>query len=175
MSFRRPRYSRINREVIDLLNRAGITCPPVPLERVAEILGARIVYSNFDGEISGLLARRDGEVVIGVEERHPLTRQRFTIAHEIGHLVMHDLGELHVDKSFPVRLRSPVSSQAVDVDEIEANAFAAALLMPETILRDEVRLLSVDFEDESQVKQLAQRYGVSAQAMTFRLLNLLGI
>lgn len=174
MSFRRPRYSRIQREVSTLLDNAHALNPPVPLEKVADMLGAKIVYSKFNGEISGLLARRGDEIVIGVEKTHPPARQRFTIAHEIGHLVMHDLGDLHVDKEFLVRLRSPISSEAVDVDEIEANAFAAALLMPESILRNDVKQLSVDFEDQRQVKTLADRYGVSAQAMTFRLLNLLG-
>jgi Zn-dependent peptidase ImmA (M78 family) len=54
-----------------------------------------------------------------------------------------------------------------------ANAFAAGLLMPESFLRQDVKKLSVDFDDATQVEALAERYRVSAQAMTFRLLNLL--
>jgi Zn-dependent peptidase ImmA (M78 family) len=62
----------------------------------------------------------------------------------------------------------------VEVDEIEANAFAAALLMPESFLRQDLKKLSIDFDDASQIEALAKRYNVSSQAMTFRLLNLLG-
>jgi Zn-dependent peptidase ImmA (M78 family) len=174
MKPRRPRYARIRREVVDVLTRAGVTEPPVPVEKIANMLGARVVTDDFNNEISGILFRSDAETVIGVAKEQSKTRQRFTIAHEIGHLLLHDAEEVHVDREFRVKLRSQASSAAVDVDEIEANAFAAGLLMPETFLRRDVRQLSVDFDDATQVEALAKRYHVSAQAMTFRLLNLLG-
>jgi Zn-dependent peptidase ImmA (M78 family) len=169
----RPRYARIRREVLNLMRSANVVSPPVPIEKIAKMLGARVVATNFNNEISGLLVRRGSETVIGVAKEQSKTRQRFTIAHEIGHLVLHDREEVHVDREFRVRLRSQVSSAAVDVDEIEANAFAAGLLMPESFLRHDVKKLSVDFDDATQVEALAERYCVSAQAMTFRLLNLL--
>jgi Zn-dependent peptidase ImmA (M78 family) len=171
----RPRYSRIRREVADLLAGASISQPPVPVDRIAVSLGAQITYSNFNGEVSGLLVRRAGSVVIGVHSEQAETRKRFTIAHEIGHLIMHEADdgeEVHVDKLFRVHLRSPASSTAEDVAEIEANAFAAALLMPEEMVREDVRKLTLDFEDPQDIQRLAERYGVSSQAMTFRLLNL---
>jgi Zn-dependent peptidase ImmA (M78 family) len=138
------------------------------------MLGAQIVPGDFNNEISGILVRRANEIVIGIAREQSKTRQRFTIAHEIGHLVLHEGEELHVDREFTVKLRSQQSSVAVDVDEIEANAFAAGLLMPEFLIRRDVRTLSIDFDDASQVNALATRYQVSGQAMTFRLLNLLG-
>jgi Zn-dependent peptidase ImmA (M78 family) len=170
----RPRYARIRREVLNILQRAGVATPPVPVEKIAKMLGARVVSTDFNNEISGVLVRRGSDTVIGVAKEQSKTRQRFTIAHEIGHLVLHDAEEVHVDREFRVKLRSQASSNAVDVDEIEANAFAASLLMPESLLRQDVRKLSVDFDDATQVEALATRYRVSAQAMTFRLLNLLG-
>jgi Zn-dependent peptidase ImmA (M78 family) len=170
----RPRYARIRREVLGILRQAEVVTPPVPIEMIAKMLGARVVPTDFNNEISGVLVRRGRETVIGVAKEQSKTRQRFTIAHEIGHLVLHDAEEVHVDREFRVKLRSQASSTAVDVDEIEANAFAASLLMPESLLRQDVRKLSVDFDDATQVEALAARYRVSAQAMTFRLLNLLG-
>lgn len=169
----RPRYARIRREVLNILQRAEVLAPPVPVEKIAKMLGARVVSTDFNNEISGLLVRRGSDIVIGVAKEQSKTRQRFTVAHEIGHLVLHEGEEVHVDREFRVKLRSQASSTAVDVDEIEANAFAASLLMPESLLREDVRKLSVDFDDATQVEALAERYRVSAQAMTFRLLNLL--
>lgn len=171
----RPRYSLISREVNDLLARAKIETPPVPVEDVAKLVGARIKYNNFQNEISGLLLRRNNAVVIGVASEQSLARQRFTIAHEIGHLLLHNGEELHVDADFRVNLRSSASSRADDVIEIEANTFAATLLMPAEFIKKDIARMQIDAEDSEQIDQLAAKYGVSAQAMTFRLLNILGI
>lgn len=173
----RPRYSRVRREVSELLARFSVSAPPVPVEDIARGLGAKVSYSNFDNEISGLLVRRAGSIVIGVASEQPENRQRFTIAHEIGHLLLHGEGvsdEVHVDKHFRVHLRSSLSSTAEDVGEIEANAFAAELLMPEAFVRRDAKMLMLDFDDPGQVQELAQAYRVSSQAMTYRLMNLFG-
>jgi len=130
MSPRRPRYAKIRREVQALLDKANVNASPVPVEAIATMLGARIVKSDFNNEVSGILIRKGADIVIGVAKEQSKTRQRFTIAHEIGHLILHEGEEVHVDKDFRVKLRSQISSAAIDVDEIEANAFAAALLMP---------------------------------------------
>lgn len=58
---------------------------------------AAVRYSPFEGELAGMLVRGDGQIVIGVNSLHPLNRQRFTIAHECGHLLLHK-GEFHVDR-----------------------------------------------------------------------------
>lgn len=123
--------------------------------------------------MAGLLHRRpDGTAVIGVNALESETRQRFTIAHEIGHLVLHD-AELHVDEDFGVRFRDARSGQAVDAAEIEANQFASHLLMPAAFLRKDVRAHAVvDLDDSETIEQLARKYGVSVQAMTFRLAKL---
>lgn len=171
----RARYSKIRREVNTLLEECRVSRPPVAVEQIAQTLGAQIVYSNFNGEVSGLLVRKGGSIIIGVHSEQSEKRKRFTIAHEIGHLIMHEVTgdeDVHVDKTFRVDLRSPKSSTAEDVGEIEANAFAAALLMPEDMIRNDVRKLTLDFEDSGRIHELAERYMVSDQAMTFRLLNL---
>jgi Zn-dependent peptidase ImmA (M78 family) len=144
------------------------------VEHLAEAAGAVIEYRNFNREISGLLVRRQKMAVIGVAREQSGPRQRFTIAHELGHLLLHDGIEVRVDKEFRVNLRSSASSKAEDVEEIEANAFAAELLMPREFLRQEFRQLTFDIEDEEQIADLALRYAVSTQAMTFRLMNLIG-
>ncbi|MDE0532823.1 MAG: ImmA/IrrE family metallo-endopeptidase [Albidovulum sp.] len=168
---RRPRTSETLRGPAErLLNECGICTAPVPIERVAEHLGASIRYSPFEGELAGILVRRDGEdTVIGVNSLHHPNRQRFTIAHECGHLILHRGKDVYIDRAFRVNRRDSVSSQATDPDEIEANRFAAELLMPyELIIRDTVDEM-IDVEDAEEIKELAERYGVSVQALTHRV------
>jgi len=112
----------------------------------------------------------DGTAVIGVNALHSLSRQRFTIAHELGHLLLHESQDLHVDEAFPIRLRSRVSGLAVDEREIEANQFAAELLMPTELISEDVDSLrdkGVDVDDA--IAKLSQKYRVSLEAMTIRL------
>ena len=100
-------------------------------------------------------------------------RQRFTIAHELGHALLHEGDELHVDHGFSVNFRSPRSSEGTSVEEVEANTFAATLLIPFTMLRRELQGGRIDIENDVQVARLARRYIVSSTAMNFRLMNLL--
>lgn len=86
--------------------------------------------------------------------------------------MLHVGREVRVDTAFRINLRSPESSTAEDVEEIESNAFAAALLMPEPFLRNDTAGFVLDVEDAALVQKLAKRYNVSAQAMTVRLINL---
>jgi Zn-dependent peptidase ImmA (M78 family) len=119
--------------------------------------------------------RPDGSGVIGVNSEHPKTRQRFTIAHEIGHLLLHGEEEFHIDEKAPLALRDEVSSQAIDPREIEANQFAAELLMPDTLVRASVGALiaaEANITAEDAIERLAREYRVSPLAMTHRLSNL---
>lgn len=170
----RARSSAVIRKTVEkVLVECGIKSAPVPVETVASHLGARIKYSPFEGELAGILARDDERIVIGVNSSHHPNRQRFTIAHECGHLVLRHEGESFVDKSFRVNLRDDVSSMAVNAHEIEANRFAAELLMPYRMLMDDLKGRDIDLENEETISKLAKKYGVSVQAMTHRITNLM--
>jgi Zn-dependent peptidase ImmA (M78 family) len=165
----RPRYSLAKSLAADLLKRARVRKAPVPVERLAALLNAEIVLQPFTGEISGIVYRnKNGSAVIGVNSSHPTQRQRFTIAHEIGHLLLHTDTKLHVDKNFPIGLRNGISSKSVDGNEIEANQFAAALLMPSDLIANDVQPL-VGTDVLIAIHKLAKRYAVSEQAMSIRL------
>lgn len=168
----RARSSAKIRETAErVLNDCGVKRAPVPVEKIAAFLGAKVKYSPFEGELAGVLARGEDRVVIGVNSSHHSNRQRFTIAHECGHLLLHE-GETFVDKSFRINLRDDVSSLAVDSHEIEANRFAAELLMPYQLLLEDLGA-EIDLENEDTIKTLAKKYGVSLQAMTHRITNLM--
>jgi Zn-dependent peptidase ImmA (M78 family) len=169
----RPRYALARRKAEQLLREAGIVAPPVPVEHLAERMGALVRYAPFDGQMSGLLHRSENgnRVVIGVNSRHPTVRQRFSIAHELGHLALHEPA-FQIDQHAFVSFRNSKSSTASDPHEIEANQFAAALLMPESLLRTCVDQLGENPDVEESIRRLAQRFDVSTQAMTIRLTSL---
>jgi Zn-dependent peptidase ImmA (M78 family) len=156
---------QIRKKISDLLRRAGVQRPPVPVEKIAELLGLDVRYSPSADDVSGALIRKGKELIIGVNSYHHPNRQRFTIAHEIAHFVMHKAWHLHVDEDFCIN-RDGSNSR----EEVEANRFAAELLMPvELIQTDVARFNKVD---DNAVSWLAGRYRVSTQAMQIRLTNL---
>ncbi|HVN75226.1 MAG TPA: ImmA/IrrE family metallo-endopeptidase [Thermoanaerobaculaceae bacterium] len=167
-----PRYALAKRKAQQLLEQAGITKPPVRVETLAKHVGARVRHEPFSGEgLSGMAYRQpDGRLFIGVNALHPRTRRRFTIAHEIAHLILHQHEDLHIDEAFVIELRNDRSSMAVDEKEIEANQFAAELLMPAAWLRDDLHDRRIDLESDNEaIAELAAKYQVSVQAMTIRL------
>lgn len=144
----------------------------VDVEAVAAHLDAQIVLDRLDRLVSGLLYRDGLQVVIGVNSSHGDRRRRFTIAHEIGHLVLHPGRPLFMDH-IRVNYRDATSSTATDLEEIQANRFAAEILMPRDRVVAEVRRLSASPDAEgSLVEELADSFDVSQQAMEFRLINL---
>lgn len=162
-----------------MLALAGISSPPVDPHAVARRLGVLVQMEVADDDISGALYRQDEGVVIGINVAHHPKRQRFTIAHELGHFVLHD-APVFVDRTYasnrpakgaPAFLRNKVSGQAVDPVEIEANRFAASLLMPLDFLLSDLKEREVPVP-ALVVEELAERYGVSAQAMSYRLSNI---
>jgi Zn-dependent peptidase ImmA (M78 family) len=166
------RYSLSKRKARELLRSAGIETPPIPVERLAELIQATIRYEPFEGEMSGMARRGQEQSVIGVNSSHSKTRRRFTIAHEIGHLLLHSDEDFHVDEKFPVWFRTGTASLAIDDREIEANQFAAELLMPSELLQQEVQKLSSGLDVDEAIAILAERFEVSPQAMTIRLSSL---
>jgi len=169
------RVMRIRKEVSQILEDLDIQKPPIPVRKIARHCDARIVRvsGEDDNDLSGFLYREGDQAVIGVNKDHAPVRQRFTIAHEVGHLLLHDHhDQVHVDRGFRVRLRDNVSSQGTDRDEVEANRFAAELLMPLHLLRKDLQNLNLDLADDDELRALARRYGVSTQALAIRLSTL---
>lgn len=147
---------------------------PIPVLEIAIQLGAKVRYDPMEGDVSGMLFRRGKTSVIGINSKHAVVRQRFTIAHEIGHMLLHEGKQMVIDKSARVNLRDSKSSLATDREEIDANGFAAALLMPHDLVRSSLsRLLgNAKTVKQSVVSDLAEKFEVSIHAMTIRLANL---
>jgi Zn-dependent peptidase ImmA (M78 family) len=160
-----------------LLDDLKIITAPIPVEKIPKMLGAQLRYSPLDDELSGMAFVKDGTPIIGVNALHHPNRQRFTIAHEIGHLCLHRehiTNTVHVDKGFPVSVlkRDATSAAGTERLEIEANQFAAALLMPRKILDQVLAETRVDIDDEVALENCAKKFKVSKATLEFRIRNL---
>src|ERR1700729_2662707 len=134
----------IEREARKLLEANAITRAPVPIEELANALHIDVRYSAGSEDVSGALIRNGKSAVIAVNSAQHENRQRFTIAHEIGHFLLHKGTNLHFDEDFSVKFRDALSSKAEDDLEIEANQFAASLLMPGHFIRKDMTRFIAD-------------------------------
>ena len=192
-------------------NHLAVTEPPVPIEDILEIhLGLTFVLADLRTELGHpdvLGGIWFGDRVIKVDQSldpsiRPwlLGRYRFTISHEVGHSRLHrqhlmadpsarSLFEANCEPAFVQR------SGANPPEEIQANAFAACVLMPRQLVYDAWsqwrgsdmpvavsdlpvgdyhadRKANEDMAMDRFCKPLAERFEVSAQAMRYRLQKL---
>jgi Zn-dependent peptidase ImmA (M78 family) len=162
-----------------LLSQFGIRLPAVPVDRIAKGLGAQLRYSPLDEGLAGMIYISGDTPIIGVNSLQHPNRQRFTIAHEIAHLQLHKhllSGKVHVDKDFPIQFaglnRDQTSALGTEEIEVEANQFAAELLMPTEMLLQALAAKPFDIDDEGPLNDLAKKFRVSRQALEFRIRNL---
>ncbi len=153
---------------IDYIEQAllDIKEPPVDLSPIAEGLNLE-VYSakGWEDDISGMIRKdrrsKENGYTIYSNAAHPLTRRRFTIAHEIAHYILHEdlIGGGITDGG--ALYRSKLSSAI----ESEANRLAAGILMPR-------HLVMSALEEENSLEGLSSLFNVSPQAMAIRLSRL---
>lgn len=163
-----------------LLKELDVRKAPIDLRFITRKLGIELHKEVFDAELSGVLIKEGPRTVICYNAQHHENRRRFTVAHEIGHFVLGHPGEMIVDKALRdnkavIVRRDGRSSEGTDNHEIEANRFAAELLMPRDFIEEEARkrLAKTKIPSrESIVAELARLFRVSSQAMQFRLVNL---
>ena len=164
----------IQKRVKALLEKQNVTAAPVPVQKIAKALGARVRRSALDEDLSGMIYLKGSTPIIGVNSRHHPNRQRFTIAHEIAHLALHRnsiINQVHIDRKFPVLMRDTNSATGTEHMEIEANRFAAELLMPTSLLSEMLKKKGFDIDDEKPLERLARKFRVSKQALEFRIRN----
>jgi Zn-dependent peptidase ImmA (M78 family) len=141
---------------------SDISTPPVPVLEIAEENGVDVVFVDFGKHadtVSGLCDFDEAKILVNKDDHS--NRQSFTIAHELGHWVLHkDLFEADPD-SYALLPRFHKPDRANTMEQ-EANHFAANLLVPAKLL------LPVK---TAPVSSLANVFGVSKTMMEFRLKN----
>ncbi|HEO9763157.1 TPA: ImmA/IrrE family metallo-endopeptidase [Escherichia coli] len=137
---------------------------PVDPAKIAHDMGLDVFITDLPGKVSGaLIKQKDQDPAIFLNSNDNKVRQRFSCGHELGHYIARQAS--HSDEYEYVDLRGETASAGTHPDEIFANKFAAELLMPV----DEVRKLHADGQP-SYI--MAHYFGVSDDAMTYRLKNL---
>ncbi len=175
------RSEEIEYKATALLAAAGALRAPVDLTKVASHLGAEVRQETFEDMVSGVLLIKDEQRHVMVNRTHHPNRQRFSVAHELGHLVLHhnEGDRLFIDTHLRMyqRVGKPSSSfyqqpgsSTTPHEERQANQFASALLMPRELLIQATK--DRDLWDELDVSALASEFGVSEQAMAIRLRDL---
>lgn len=141
---------------------------PIRLGELARELGVGAVkVSSMKTGVSGQISREHGEYVIRVNRNEARERQRFTIAHELAHYLLHrDLVDASTDGITDTVLYRSGASENV---EYEANRLAADIVMPRVAISKIINSEYRGLVTEAAIENLANRFGVSKAAMEIQL------
>lgn len=161
----KPRWEKARGAASLLIQRFAVTLPPpVDVYWIAEQCGLECrEMRNFRDTVDGLIIPVFGRPVAFINKKKPRTRQRFTLAHELYHF--HVLGEqlvLEVSSQAEQLKGSNISKAGRDPIEVEADAFAADLLIPPSLLEQYV------YQQDS-AEHVAQLFYVSPEAAEINL------
>ncbi|MCI0184817.1 ImmA/IrrE family metallo-endopeptidase [Sulfoacidibacillus ferrooxidans] len=130
------------------------TTPPVDVEKIIiEVFGLHLVKLELPVNVSGNADLDSQEIYINTK-KHPV-HQRFTMAHELGHLALN-----HKVRKWTEYADVNESSPDKPLEE-EANAFASGLLMPGYLLKEKIKTM--------KPKEMAQLFQVSEEALWYSL------
>lgn len=147
--------------VKDLAAKGFINGSVVDIEKIIKSKGVGIVYDDsLDSSTSGYLRKTNGSWVIGVNKKHHRKRQRFTLAHEFGHFILHKNEDMVFEDEVLFR------DENLTAIEYAANRFAAELLMPQDLFVGSIK------KGETSLEDLAEKFEVSTLAVKNRVLTL---
>ena len=168
-----PRLKRkdIEKRAEDILRRHKLYSIPIDPVVLANLEGIKVYNAKFSEDgLSGIISKRGKDVTMLVSQGDPPYRKRFTIAHELGHHYLHleQDGE-YIDNVVDLFRESDVENDNDPLGErfkeVEANQFAAALLMPEELVREA-------YKNQGTLARLSMVFNVSEEAMGIRLQRL---
>ena len=161
-----PQPSNLNKESVYRLAESIAAQleyePRGDLHMIVDKLGGKISYRDFwsDNDSGSLIVESPNDFVIFVAKNTTYERDKFTIAHELGHYVLHYLWPARNSDSVPGKMKA--NRYGSDRAEWEANWFAAAFLMPAEPFRIAYNDARGDFVS------LAEEFGVSVLAAKTR-------
>jgi Zn-dependent peptidase ImmA (M78 family) len=137
-----------------LLKQAKITFYPIRVNSIIKLIpNLHIDGVPLEDELSGMQAQSGEQVFIRYNANHPKVRNRFTVSHEVGHAVLAHTSSCKLG-----------NFMSKDIIEVEANQFAAELLMPMAMLKQAV----IQYPS---TKELAALFWVSEEAMGWRVMD----
>lgn len=159
-------FRRIQGAEREILDRHLVDYP-VKLGQLANELGVNIKVSSMNTGVSGQIMRQGDNYIIRVNRHEARERQRFTIAHELAHFLLHK----SIIDSSPDGIKDNVLYRSGEPERIEyeANRLAADIVMPMALVQ---KVLQDEFDGvvtEATIESLAARFQVSKAAMEIRL------
>ena len=151
-------------------HQGGPATPPVDVWALAEKMGLK-VDTSFSFEqlgYSGEIYWDDEAPTVWINTTESPVRQRFTLAHEIGHYILHMLPDFDRKTEFKDKASALRRGGGWDYREMQANRFAASLLMPKALIHEEIQKLN----GVPSKSALAKTFDVSQESMGFRLSKL---
>jgi Zn-dependent peptidase ImmA (M78 family) len=162
-----------------LLKTFDLYRAPVDVYAGAEKLGIDTAETSLDDRHSAFLVVKKNKARIFVNANHHPNRQRFSVAHEIGHFLLHHVpsakeNNLFLDEKLDLYHRKSITADgAVDFAlERQANRFAAEFLMPKGLIERYVDDEGLDILEEKAMKKVSLAFKVSEQSLLIRLLEL---
>jgi len=155
-----PDYQKTRQRVDEVLKENFVLSPPVRIEDIAANYGLTLVEADLADDIAGFIDQTKKKIYVNKNDSD--TRQAFTIAHELGHWLLHRT-QLNSDPDkYAVLYRKPLGGSNGDPVEKEANFFAAHLLVPKSLLEK--------YKDEDP-NTIAKIFGVSPEVVGYRMKN----
>lgn len=136
---------------------------PVEVGAIAKSFGISVLKSTMPGSISGEIRETSGKVTIKVNRHDIKERQRFTIAHEIAHFLLHR-DRLSSGITDDVLYRSKLTDDL----ERQANRLAADIIMPSTLIQSALSNLAT-LKQEDKLKKISELAQVSLAAVKIRI------
>ena len=160
------------------VNKIAELCEIVVSYKKLDVSGTCMNFHSSANEERSEYNTDSGIRTIYVNILDPEFRQRFTIAHEIGHIILDHEGISHRDTSYTV-----YKGIIERMNEVSANSFAAELLMPEQLLREALldTMTKLDYNAEGKFSEsdidyiavnTASKMNVSLESFKYRLKNL---
>jgi Zn-dependent peptidase ImmA (M78 family) len=166
--------NQIEKKALEVLKSLETLEAPIPIKTIIKNHGIKLSPYDLGEDVSGVLVIDNTNCKIGYNSTESHTRQRFTLAHELGHFILHKSKqqEVFVDNVTYMFRKNNVRSKDYKI-EMEANQFAAAILMPKVLVESERKKLDDGFiNDHDLIVELSKKFKVSQIAMTYRLNNL---
>ncbi len=157
-------WSKVKPEHVEVISR-HVCAIPVKLGAMARELGVSVKLSTLQPGISGHILYEDDGYIIRINRHEVRERQRYTLAHEIAHFLLH---RDEIDKPGGIEDNVLYRSGVPEQKEYEANRMAADLVMPLGAVRKELDAMG-PLTSEEAIDQMAEVFQVSRAAMEVRL------
>lgn len=156
---RMPDFKKARSEAARLIKELGLKAPPIDPRQIASALGVDVEYRDFPNEfsdVSGYIRSQDRHIVVN-NDQSP-NRMFFTIAHELGHDILHR--EYAKSNRYQVLPRNDQYKGTKPPEEVEADIFAANLLVP---------FLLKKYKPLASVRELSRLFMVSEDVIQNQL------